>query len=87
MNSPLSEIWFQRKAKCLQCAYLRKQEGSGGNVVMRCSTVIWDDSRRSRIMRKRTRPEPPFNGLPYCIEARESGQPCGPAAALFKEKP
>lgn len=86
MRSPLSEVWFSRKAQCLNCRNLRTQEGSGGNVVMRCSAVMWRDTGRSRAMIARTSHEPPFNALPYCIDARETGQPCGPQATLMKEK-
>lgn len=85
MSSPLSEIWFSRKPQCMRCPNLRTQTGSGGNTVMRCAAVTWSDTKRSKIMVERTGNEPPFNLLPYCIDARDTGQPCGPAAKLFKE--
>lgn len=84
---PLTEIWFQRRKKCQRCVALRTQHGGHGHTIMRCAAVVWHDSKRSRQLIPATGAEQPFNHLPYCIDASDTGQPCGSDARLFKEKP
>lgn len=69
---PATAEWFEQRKKCERCKNLHTAVEQGGNTVMRC-----------RKTSNRTRPDA---GGGYCIDARAAGQPCGPNAALFKEK-
>lgn len=77
MPSP-SDLYAQwrdkQRPQCLRCAHLDGTEMPGGNLVMRCRAT-------PREFHASHRP-----GNHYCIDARDAGQPCGPSAALFKEK-
>lgn len=74
----LSDLYAEwrdkRRLQCLRCVHLEGTEGPRGNFIMRC---------RATPREHHARHHPAHH---YCIDAREAGQPCGPSAALFKEK-
>lgn len=64
--------WWEQRQQCERCVNVRKREVGRRDMV---STVY---SCKSAAF--------PGKREPYCIDARLPGQPCGPDAALFKEK-
>lgn len=73
---PDTLLWWEQRQQCELCANCNKRE------VTRCT-------QSSHVMRckvSKTRLPCGKSYTAYCIDARLPGQPCGPDAALFKEK-
>lgn len=70
---PRTELWFRQKHTCLACDHCANREVKSGDAsarVMRCKLTKGVGAA--------------IHG--YCIDARDTGQPCGPDARNFKRK-
>jgi hypothetical protein len=79
---PRTLAWWQERKQCAGCQHV-EVEGTA----MRCkvTTPVVDAVQR---LPERFRPALLSRMRPaFCIDAREPGQACGPAGALFKEAP